>query len=130
MKGKSLLGSIIASGIALFLATLIVPNVWIEGAPWQIIKTLLFTGVVLGLINFFIKPVIKVVTFPLKFVTFGLIGLIINIAIIWGIDILFPELHIKGFLALFLVSLLIWVCNLFVPKKKKGAKTPQMEPTQ
>lgn len=122
MRAKSLLGCIIASIVGLALAVWLVPNVLIEGETLQFIKTLLLAGIALGLINFFIKPVIKVVAFPLKFVTFGLVGFIINIAIVWGVDILFPKLRLEGFLALFLTSLLIWAVNLFVPKKGKSQR--------
>jgi len=127
MRTKSLLGCIIASPIALFIATLIVPNVWIEGGTSAYVKTLIFAGIVLGLINFFIKPIIKLITFPLKYLTLGLIGLIINIVIIWVIDLLFPSLHIQGLLSLFLVSIIVWFVNLFIPKKKKE---PKMEPIE
>ena len=130
MKKKSLLGAIVASAIALFISSLVVPNMGIVGSGWELAKTLIFAGLVLGLINYFVKPIVKIITYPLKYLTFGLIGLIINILIIWGIDILFPELYIHGILALFLTSLIVWFCNLFVPKRKKAksSKNPKMEP--
>lgn len=72
---------------------------------WQI---LLLIGIVLGLINFFIKPILNLITFPLKLLTFGIFGLLINMALIEFIDILFPELVIKGFLPLFLTTIIIF----------------------
>ncbi len=119
MRTRSLLWYIIASIIALFVATLIVPNVSIEGETIQYIKVLLLSGLVLGLINYFIKPLIKTIVFPLRLLTFGLINLVINILIVWCVDILFLELSIEGLLSLFLTSLIVWIVNIIIPKKKK-----------
>ena len=87
----------------------------------QSIKVLLLAGIVLGLINAIVKPLINLITLPLRWLTFGLFSLVINIGIIWGIDIIFsPELSITGLKALFLTALLVWLANFFVPRKKKS----------
>ncbi|MBZ1345355.1 MAG: phage holin family protein, partial [Candidatus Nealsonbacteria bacterium] len=85
---------------------------------WQ---SLLLAGLVLGLINFFIKPILKLITLPLRILTLGLFGLIINMAIIWMIDVLFPELIIQGIIPLFWTTLIVWTINFLlgnnVPRK-------------
>ena len=111
---KNFPSNVIACAAGLFLAALILPTVSIEGNATQTIKTLFFAGIALGLINFFVKPVIKILAYPLKFITFGLIGLIINMVIIEGIDIIFPEIHIKGLWALFMTSLIVYASNFLV----------------
>lgn len=111
MKGKSLLAAIVASILGLYLATLFVPGVYIDGKGSDFWKALIFAGLVLGLLHFFIKPVIDFITLPLRFITLGLIGILINIAIMEIMDILFPSLHIKGLLALFFTSLIVWACD-------------------
>lgn len=78
-------------------------------------KLLLFVGLILGLINFFIKPVLKLITLPLRLLTFGLFGLIINMGIIWVIDVYFTELIIRGIIPLFWTTLIIWGLGLFLP---------------
>ena len=73
---NSLILQIIAGILGIFLATKFVPGVILEvvpgqsslfgiefTAPWQI---LLLVGSVLGLINFFMKPVLKMITLPLR----------------------------------------------------------------
>lgn len=110
---KSLVNCIIAAFVGLLIAALLVPNFSIVGSFNEGVRTLLLAGVVLGLINFFIKPIINVITWPLKFLTFGLFSLAVNLAIIWFIDILFtPEITVKGFVALFLTSVLVWLFNM------------------
>lgn len=120
---KSLIVYLMAGIVSLIVASLLVPGFTVEGELTQSLKILILGGVVLGLINFFIKPIVNLITLPLRWLTFGLFALVINLLIIWGIDVIFsPEITIKGFKALFLTTLLVWLVNLFIPKKglKKG----------
>lgn len=82
-------------------------------ANWQI---LLLTGSCLGLVNFLIKPLLQVITFPLRILTMGLTGLAINMAIVWLIDILFAELIIQGIIPLFWTTLVVWILNFLLLK--------------
>jgi uncharacterized membrane protein YvlD (DUF360 family) len=54
--------------------------------------------------------------------TLGLFSLVINIAIIWTIDILFPELIITGIIPLLLTTLIVWVIEFLLPGASKLAK--------
>lgn len=110
---KSLVVSIVASVIALFAATLLVPNVSIDGAGMVFWRNLFWAGLALGLLNFFLKPILKVITFPLHFLTFGLIGIVINILLVWIVDILFIAVHIIGLWPLALTGVLSWAINHF-----------------
>lgn len=110
----------IVAGIAgIWLAIRYVPGVeFIESENWQ---TLVLAGVILGLINFFIKPILKVITLPLRIITFGLFGLVINILIVWIISLIFPELIfpeqiIQKIIALFWTSLIVWGINFILIK--------------
>lgn len=105
---KRLILQIVAGIFGLWLAIRFVPNVEFAGS-WQI---LILAGLVLGLINFFIKPAIKIITLPLRVLTFGLFGLVINMGIVWIVTIILPELKISGILPLFLTGIIIWVMNL------------------
>lgn len=110
-----------AAGIVgLLLAKFLVPGFEVVGELSKSLQILLLAGVVLGLINFFIKPVINLITLPLRWLTFGLFGLAVNLLIVWLIDVIFsPELSIQGFKPLFLTTLLVWLASFFVPKGKK-----------
>jgi uncharacterized membrane protein YvlD (DUF360 family) len=85
-------------------------------AVWQV---LILIGSTLGLINLFIKPIISAITLPLRVLTLGLFGLIINIAIIWLVDILFPELIIDGLIPLFWTSVIVWIISFIYGVYKK-----------
>lgn len=129
---NSLFLQIIAGILGIFLATKFVPGVSLEILPgqsslfgieftaaWQI---LLLVGSVLGLINFFIKPVLKMITLPLRILTFGLFSLVINMVMVWTVDILFPELIISGIIPLFWTTVVIWgvslLLGLYQPRRK------------
>lgn len=114
----SLIWNLIGGVLSIYLAVKFIPGVEFTGS----IQYLVFAGCFLGLINFFIKPILKIITLPLKILTFGLIGLIINMLIIWAVDIFFPELDIKGLVPLFWTTLIVWgvgfLLGLQKPKKK------------
>ena len=87
---------------------------------WQVI---LIAGTTLGLINFFVKPVLKFVTTPLRMLTLGFFTLIINMFLVWMIDFLFPEISIEGMATLFWATAIIWALNfilLLLYKRKKS----------
>ena len=100
----NLIWNLIGGVLSIYLAVKFIPGVSFNGE----MKYLVLAGVFLGLINFFIKPILKIITLPLRILTFGLIGLVINMLIIWAVDIFFPELDIKGLIPLFWMSLLVW----------------------
>jgi putative membrane protein len=114
----------VAGGILSFwLAIKFVPGVEFTGET----KYLLLAGLVLGLINFFIKPILKLVTLPLRVITFGLFSLIINMLIIWAVDIVFPELIISGLIPLFWTTLIVWGVSIFFGLSSRRKKRVVVE---
>lgn len=105
---KNLLVKIISGILGLWLAAQFVPGVEFTGT-WKI---LILAGAMLGVANFFIKPILKTITLPLRILTLGLFGLIINIAMVWAIDIFFTELVIVGLVPLLWTTLIIWGLGL------------------
>ena len=108
---------IVSSVLGLWIAVSFVPGVNFTGS----LKSLAIAGVLLGLVNFFIKPILKIVSLPLRLLTLGLFGLIINMAMVWAIDIFYPELVIVGVMPLFWTTLIILglsiILNLFFNRK-------------
>lgn len=118
---KQFLWQIIVGVLGLYLAILLVPGVAISGGEeltLQGAKSIFLAGAVLGLINFFIKPIVKIITFPLRLLTFGLFGLVINMAMVWIVDIIFPELVIANLWAIFWTSLIIWLLSWSIPRRE------------
>jgi len=125
-KMEKLFWRIVAGILGIFLAIKFVPGVSLEVLPdssffgikltqfWQI---LFLVGGILGLINFFIKPILDKITLPLKILTFGLFSLILNMVIIWILDILFLEFQILGFIPLFWTTIIVWLINFLLGLK-------------
>jgi len=80
---------------------------------------LLVCGAILGIINFFIKPILKVITSPLRILTFGLFGIVINMAMVWIVDVLFTELTIDGLVPLFWTTIILWIISLILGVSQK-----------
>lgn len=116
---RSLFLQITSGVLGLWLAIRFVSGVKLEGE----IQILFFAGFILGLLNFFLKPVLKLITLPLWLLTFGIFSFIINMGIIWLVDIIFPELIIEGVVPLFWTTLWILgisiLVSIFSPKFQK-----------
>ncbi len=122
---RKLFSQIIAAGLGLWLATLIIPGVKVTlfpgssffgigiTQPWQIFLVL---GIILGLLNYFVKPVLKILALPLEIITLGLSSIAISMAMIWAADLIFEELTVPLFVPLFLTSVIIWIFNFIIQK--------------
>lgn len=122
---KKLLSQIVAAIIGLWLAASFVPGVIVNLYPesnlfgvsltdqWQIFLVL---GVILGLINFFVKPVVKALTLPLRILSLGIFSLVISMSMIWLLDIMFNEVYVPLWLPLLWTTLIIFALNLVIQK--------------
>jgi len=119
---------VIGGVLSIYLATIFVPGVILTIIPgqntffgiefteqWQL---LLIVGGILGLINVFIKPIISFITLPLKILTLGLFSFIVNMLIIWILDVLFLELIINGLVPLFFTAIISTTVNFLLALKK------------
>ena len=108
---------IISGIVGIWFATQFVAGVEFVGS----IKTLFLAGVALGAVNSFLKPVLKIVTLPLRILTLGLFSLVINMAMIWLIDVLFPELIIPGLTPLLWTTIIVWGLSIALFLLSKGS---------
>lgn len=116
---KSFWGCLLAAWLGLTLAFLLVSGIQIPGNLYQIIKTIALAGGLLGLFNFILAPLLKIVAFPLRWLFLGLFGLAIEIIFIELIDIIFtPEITMVGFWPIFWTGLLVWLTTTIFTRKK------------
>ena len=120
---KRLLSQIIAAIAGLWIATLVVPSVAVRAYPesnffgisltaqWEIF---LILGIVLGLLNYFLRPLLKILSLPLEIITLGLFTIVINMALLWLLDMMFDELYVPFFLPLLYTALIIWGLNIII----------------
>ncbi len=69
----------IINAIALFLAVYLVPGITLQGG-WI---SILWLALIFGLINAFLRPLLKLLTCPLIILTLGLFTLLINTFLFW-----------------------------------------------
>ncbi|KUO08677.1 phage holin family protein [Streptomyces sp. DSM 15324] len=87
------------------------------------IVTLLGVALLFGLVNFLVKPIVKVLTFPLFILTLGLITLIVNALMLlltsWLAGVLDLSFHVDGFWTAvgggLIVSVVSWALNVVLP---------------
>ncbi len=101
---------IISNALALFLAANFIDGVTLNGGY----KELTIAAVVIGLINFLLKPVLKLLFGPFIILSLGLFVIVINMGILWISDLLLEQVAFSGISALFLTTLLLGVINFVV----------------
>ena len=104
----SFLLHILSNSLAIYVAARFVQGISFSG-DWKI---LLIAGVVIGVVSFLIKPLLKLLTFPLIVLSLGLFTIIINMFLLWLVDYLIDELVIEGLFALFLGTIIISAVNM------------------
>src|SRR3972149_11879551 len=96
--------------LTLFLASLYIDGVSITGG-WQ---EMVIVGLILSVFNFILKPVLKLLLGPFILLTFGLLLIAINIALVWATDFFSGNLAINGLQALLLTTLAVVVVNFII----------------
>lgn len=117
---KSILSQIVSAVSGLWLASSFVPGVIAKIYPdsnffgfsltseWQIF---LILGIILGLLNFFVRPVLNAITLPLRIITLGLFSIATSMAMIWILDLMFAEIYIPWLFPLLYTTLIVWGLN-------------------
>lgn len=71
--------AVAVNGLSLYLLTLFIDGIVYTGG----LKLFVISGIVLGLINFCVKPLLKIVSLPFVILTGGLFLIVINVGILW-----------------------------------------------
>lgn len=116
-----MLARLILSTITVLITAFLMNSV--EITPWWVATVV---AVVLGAINIFIKPVIKLLSIPVNIVTLGLFSFVINGLMVLLCAKIIGEQYFRvdGFWAAVLFSIILsivnWVINkMFDPDKNK-----------
>jgi putative membrane protein len=103
----------LVNAAAIGLAAYLLDGIRLEG-----LLPALVAGVVLGLVNALVRPVLLVVTFPLTLLTLGLFIFVLNGLCLWLTSALVPGFVVTGFwaavFAALVVSIVSWLLTTFV----------------
>ena len=121
---KNFLVKTIANAAALAVAVWVLDNITLAGGgTGGKLLTLIIVALIFGLVNVVVKPIVKVLTFPLFILTLGLITLVVNALMLlltsWVAGKLDVSFHVEGFGTAILGGLIIavvsWALNLILP---------------
>lgn len=90
--------NLVLMAIAIMIAAYIIPGVHIGGF-WNA----LLAGFLISFVNLFIGGILRILTFPINFLTFGLMSFIITVLMIMLVDSMMSTFSISSF----------WVTALF-----------------
>jgi putative membrane protein len=107
------LARVLINALAIFFAAAIVPGIEIRGP-----LATLGAGLVLGLVNAVVRPVLLVLTLPLTLVTLGLFLFVLNALCLWLTSALVKGFEVHGFWSAFfgalIVSVVSWALTAFL----------------
>ncbi len=99
---------ILGNAVALYVAFYLVTGFVVSGS-WE---QYLIAGLVLALLNMIVRPILKLISFPLILLTLGLFTFVINMLILWLLDYLVTFVTIESFVALFWGTIIVSIVNL------------------
>lgn len=100
----------------LIFALVIMATCYLPGIKVENFAFAMLIAAILTIINIFIKPIIKLITFPINLFTFGLFNLIINFGILYGIAYFIPQYELADMLSAFIASLIIAISYTILKK--------------
>lgn len=114
---------LIITAVALWAAVALVNGITFTGG-WL---SLLIVALIFGLVNAFVRPLLKLLTCPFILLTLGLFIFVINALMLWLTSALSASLglgfHVSGFAAAFwgalVVSIVSVLLSIFVPDEKR-----------
>ena len=124
---KNFLIRVVVNGLALWLAALVIPGVNLANgdSSWtNKLLTVLFVALVFGVINAFVKPIVKLFSLPFIVLTLGLFTFIVNAFMLqiteWICDWLNLDFTIDDFfwdavLAAVVITFVSWLLNIVLP---------------
>jgi putative membrane protein len=117
---KQLTLSWVANAVVLAVVTAVLSGVTVDTVGDLIRAALLF-----GILNTILKPLLRLLTLPLAFITLGLIWFGVSMLMLWLTDLLIDGFEIHGFRSLVWATIIVWAVNVvldFVPGPWRGTR--------
>jgi putative membrane protein len=117
---KQLTLSWVANAVTLAVVTAVLSGVEVDTVGDLIRAALLF-----GILNTILKPLLRLLTLPLAFITLGLIWFGVAMLMLWLTDLLIDGFEIHGFRSLVWATIIVWAVNVvldFVPGPWRGTR--------
>ncbi|MFI9828385.1 putative membrane protein [Streptomyces sp. TLI_55] len=121
---KNFVVKTIANAGALAVAVWLLDKITLTGdSTGKKIGTLILVALIFGVVNFLVKPIVKLLSLPLLILTLGLFTLVVNALMLlltsWLADKLDLSFHVDGFwtavLGGLIISIVSWALNVILP---------------
>ena len=110
--------SLLITGFVVAVAAFIVPGAHVAGFGWAIV-----TGLVIGLVNAIVGGVLRLFTFPLNWLTFGLVSFIITVLMIMLSDnIMGSKFDVDGFWTATLFAIVVAIIEMILGSATRDKK--------
>lgn len=107
--------TLLVNGIIIYLCAAAFPTgIQVAGFTEAVVVALL-----LGIVNFFIRPIITVLTLPFTIVTLGLFLLVINGGMVLLVDWMLTGFQVNGWLWAILLSIILSLGNSLVSHSRE-----------
>jgi putative membrane protein len=125
------------SAFTLWLATLVIPGITVEGTVGRQVLTLVVVAAIFGIVNAILRPIIKTVGCWAYVLTLGLISLVVNGLLLMLTSYIAEQadlaFHVDKFwptavLGALFIGVVSWVINLVIPDGKDKDKKRHQEP--
>ena len=143
MKGRGTItrmGILLRLGVSAFtvwLATLVIPGITVEGTTGRKVLTVLVVAAIFGIVNAVLRPIIKTIGCWAYLLTLGLISLVVNGLLLmltsWIAGKLDLAFHVDEFwpaavLGALFIGIVSWVINLVIPDSGDKNRNRQRQP--
>ncbi len=102
---------VLATAFAFWIASRIMPH----GVQVTGLGSLLAAGLLLGVVNALVRPILVILTFPLTILTLGLFLLVVNGVMVWLATVFLPGVHIQdpwhAILTAIVISITSWIVS-------------------
>ena len=105
-----LLVSWAANAVVLGITGWLLSGVTFHGSAW----TVIFAAAVFGVLNTILKPILKLLTFPLAVVTLGIAWFFVSMFTLWLTVLIVSKFDISGFWNYVWATIIIWALNMVV----------------
>lgn len=86
----------------------------LDGIHVDDLQTGVIVVFIMALLNIFVKPILKVLSFPINVLTLGLFSLVISVFLVYATAYLVTGFHVEGFLPALIFSVLLSITTAIV----------------
>ena len=106
---RSLLVHLVVSALLLLLVSRLVSGIHFDG-----FGSALLAALVLGVVNFLVRPILVLITLPVTILTLGLFLIVVNALMLMLTGALVPGFRIASFVSALVAAVLLGLFNLVV----------------